>query len=110
MSEYVKELKDAQFAQEVKSSNVPVMVDFWATWCGPCTMMSPVVEEVAKEYSGKCRFVKLNVEENQSTASQLGVMNIPTFIFFKGGKEVLRFSGAVPKRELVKKVESAIGA
>ena len=106
MSEFVKELTDAQFAEEVESSGLPVMVDFWATWCGPCTMMSPVVEEVAKEYKDKCKFVKLNVEESQAKASQLGVMNIPTFIFFKGGSEVSRFSGAVPKQELIKKVET----
>jgi thioredoxin len=79
-------------------------------WCGPCKMMAPVIDEVAKEYKDRCKFVKLNVEDNQTVASQLGIMNIPTFIFFKGGKEVSRFSGAVPKQEFIKRVETVIGA
>ena len=110
MSEFVTELSDAQFKKEVESSDLPVIVDFWASWCGPCKMMAPVIDEVAKEYKGKCKFVKLNVEDNQTVASQLGIMNIPTFVFFKDGKEVSRFSGAVPKQDLVKRVETVIGA
>jgi len=110
MSGLVIELSDAQFKKEVESSDIPVMVDFWASWCGPCTMMAPIVEEAAKEYKDKCRFAKVNIEENQSVASDLGIMTIPTFVFFKKGKEISRFSGAVQKRELTKRIEAAIGA
>ena len=110
MSGLVIELSDAQFKKEVESSNIPLMVDFWASWCGPCAMMAPVVEEVAKEYKDRCRFAKVNVEENQSVASNVGIMTIPTFVFFKKGKEISRLSGAVGKKELAKRVEAAISA
>lgn len=93
---------------EVESSNLPVMVDFWASWCGPCMMMAPVIDEVAGQYKGKIKFAKVNVEENQATASQIGIMNIPTFVFFKNGQEISRFSGAVSKQELVKRIESIL--
>ncbi len=109
MSEFVIELTDAQFKKEVESSDLPVMIDFWASWCGPCMMMSPVIDEVAKAYKGKIKFTKLNVEDNQIVASQLGIMNIPTFVFFKNGKESTRFSGAVSKQELIKRIESVVG-
>ena len=109
MSKLVAELTDAEFGKEIGSSKLPVVADFWASWCRPCKMMAPVIEEVAGEYNGKCRFVKVNVEESQGVASELGIMTIPTFVFFKGGKEVSRFSGAVQKKELVKKVEAVIG-
>ncbi len=110
MSELIIELTDEQFEKEIKSSDAPVMVDFWAGWCGPCKMMAPIVNELADDYKGKVKIAKLNVEENQSVASQLGVMTIPTFIFFKDGREVSRLSGVVPKKELTKRLEEMISA
>lgn len=110
MSELVIELSDKQFKAEVESSDIPVMVDFWAGWCGPCKTMAPIVEEAADEYKGRLKFAKLNVDDNQRVASQLGIMSIPTFIFFKNGKELSRFSGVVPKKELARRIEEIIGA
>lgn len=109
MSKFVIELTDDKFKNEVNSSKGAVMVDFWASWCGPCKMMTPIVEEMAEKYSGKIKVAKLNVEDNQGIASQMGVMNIPTFIFFKNGDEVSRFSGAVSKNEMAKRIEEIIG-
>ncbi len=110
MSKEVIELNDAQFMNEIESSDLPIMVDFWATWCAPCVKMSPVVEELAAEYKGRLKVAKLNMEEGQDTASQFGVMYIPTFIFFKNGKEFKRLSGVVQKRELAKHIEEIVGA
>ena len=110
MSELVIKLTDDKFQEEIESSKVPMMVDFWASWCAPCKMMTPLIDEAAAAYKGKLKIAKINVEEDQATASQLGVMNIPAFIFFKDGKEVLRFTGVVSKRELAKRIEKVIGA
>ncbi|MCX5705423.1 MAG: thioredoxin [Candidatus Omnitrophica bacterium] len=99
---------DANFKKEVLQSNVAVMVDFWATWCGPCKIIAPIVEELAKEYSGKIKIGKLNVEESPKTPSQYGVMSIPTLIFFKEGKVMEQVVGALNKAELKKKIDEVL--
>jgi len=90
-------LDEKNFDQEVLASNLPVMVDFWAVWCGPCKVLSPIVEELANEYAGKIKVGKINVDENNSIAMKYGVMSIPTLKFFKGGKQVGEMIGAAPK-------------
>lgn len=96
---------DGNFKQEVLESKLPCLVDFWAEWCGPCRRVAPAVEELAAEYEGKFKVVKLNVDEGQKTASAFGVMSIPTLMFFKGGKVLEQVVGAVSKAELKEKIE-----
>lgn len=98
-------LSDATFEQDVLQSAAPILVDFWAPWCGPCRMIGPVVEELASEYKGRMKVAKLNVDENPVVATRLGVRSIPTLMLYKGGKVVDRIVGAVPKDQLVKFVE-----
>jgi len=99
-------LTDSSFQETIKNSPQLVMVDFWASWCAPCRMLEPVVEEVAKENEGKLVVGKLNVDENPNTASAFGVMSIPTLIFFKNGQEVERIIGFQPKEALQKVIDS----
>ena len=91
---------DKNFKQEVLKSDLPVLVDFWAVWCGPCLMAAPAVEQIAKEYKGKLKVCKLNVDEAPKTASNYGIMSIPTLAIFKKGKIVDKVIGALPKAEL----------
>jgi thioredoxin 1 len=89
------ELKDVNFNSTISQANVPVLVDFWASWCGPCVMMAPIFEQLAKKYDKKALFAKVNVDENPEVSQKFGIYGIPTFIFFKGSKEVGRVVGAV---------------
>ena len=99
---------DATFAAEVERSPVPVLLDLWAPWCGPCRIIAPVLEELAAEMAGRVRIAKLNVDENQMTAGRFNVRSIPTLLVFKSGKEVDRLVGVAPKTELRQRLERAI--
>ena len=99
------EITQDNFEKEVLKSEKPVLIDFWAPWCGPCQMMGPIITEVAKDMSGKATIGKLNVDENQATAEKYNVSSIPTIIFFKNGEEVERMIGVRSKEDLVKKLD-----
>ena len=97
---------DDNFQDEVINSDIPVLVDFWAVWCGPCQMMGPVIEKLAEEYAGKCKIGKLNVEEASATASKYGIMSIPAFKIFKGGQVVDEWVGAMSEDDLKAKIDA----
>jgi thioredoxin 1 len=101
------QVNDKNFTAEVLQSDIPVLVDFWATWCGPCRAISPIVEDLAKEFSGRVKITKLNVDENPSTPSQYGVRGIPALILFKEGKVFDQIVGSVPKARLKALIEKA---
>ncbi len=103
-------LTDENFASEVISSKLPVMVDFYATWCGPCKALSPIVEKLATEFAGKLKVGKLNIDEAPQTPSQFGVRAVPTIVFFKGGKMVDTIIGLKREGELRERIERLIGA
>ena len=99
---------DANFAREVEAAPTPVLLDMWAAWCGPCRMLAPIVDELAGELAGRVKVGKLNVDENPSTAGRFGVRSIPTLLVLKGGREVDRIVGVVPKAEIARRLERAI--
>lgn len=103
----VKEITDANF-EEVIASEQPILVDFWAEWCGPCKMIGPVVEELANDYEGKAVIAKVNVDENPNVAAKFGIRSIPTLLVFKGGEIVDKQIGAVPKGVLAQKLDAQI--
>lgn len=106
-AENVLELTDTNFQSEVLSSNQPVLVDFWAPWCGPCRKIAPMIDELATEYSGAVRVGKVNIDDNQQAAMEYGIEAIPTLIVFKGGKPVQRFQGIPAKARLQEALDSA---
>jgi len=102
------EITDSSFQTEVTASALPVLVDFWAPWCGPCKMVAPVLEELAQEYTGKLKIVKLNVDQNQQVAAQFGISSIPTLIMFKNGKEAGKMIGFQSKDALKKMIAGSL--
>jgi thioredoxin 1 len=109
MSGGVQNITLESWDKEVLQSSQPVMVDFWATWCAPCKMIAPAVEELAKEYAGKAKFVKVNTDENHELAARYNIRGIPTLMFFKNGQMVDQIVGAVPKTHLKTKLDALLG-
>jgi thioredoxin 1 len=106
MSDLITKLTDGSFEQEIRDSAVPVLVDYWAEWCGPCKMIAPILEEVAKDYQGKLRVAKLNIDENPQTPPKFGIRGIPTLMLFKGGEVEATKVGALSKSQLTAFLDS----
>ncbi len=104
----VQQVSDASFDSDVLQADVPVLIDFWAPWCGPCKAIAPVVEELAGEYDGRLKVVKMNVDDNPQTPAQYGVRGIPNLILFKSGEVKQQIVGAVPKGHLVKAIDDVV--
>ena len=110
MSEHIHHVTDDTFEPEVLQSQLPVLVDYWAEWCGPCKMIAPALEELAGSMNGKVKIVKLNVDENPATAAKYGIMSIPTLMLFKNGELASRQVGAAPKQKLEQWITSSTAA
>ena len=108
MSATIKHLSDADFDSEVQNAELPLLVDFWAPWCGPCRMVAPIIEQLAEEYDGKIAFAKVNTDENPNTPSKLGIRGIPTLIVYVDGEEADRMVGFAPKPALAKRLDAIL--
>ena len=108
MSENVHKFTDQNFDSDVSQSNIPVLIDFWATWCGPCKAIAPVIDEIAGEYNGKVKVGKVDVDQNQDTAMKYGIRSIPTLLIMKDGKVVNQIVGAVPKGNITTMLDEII--
>jgi thioredoxin 1 len=106
--ENVINLDVSNFNEEIKNSNLPVVVDFWATWCGPCRKLSPVIDEIAQEYSGKVKFAKFNIEDSVEIAKEYSISGIPCLLIFKDGETVERMTGIMPKSTIISNIEKYI--
>ena len=108
MTQFVKDLSDAEFEKEVLKADTPVLVDFWAPWCGPCKSIAPVIEELAKEYQGRIKFAKINVDNNKEAAMKYNVRGIPNLILFKNGSLQEQMVGVIAKQDLVSAIQKLV--